>query len=303
MKHKNGILTAFLLNLVFSFLELFGGIYTGSAAIISDAVHDFGDALSIGLSLIFEKISKRAPDSKYTYGYARYSALGAFITHGIMILSSAAVIVNAVYRLLHPGELNSGGMLIFAVFGLAANLAAFFATKGGGSLGGRAVNLHMLEDVLGWGAVLVGAAIIRLTGLAVIDPILSILVAVFILVEALRSIGDVLALFLDKSTVTGITCEQVEQAALECKGVVEVHHVHLRSFDGINHCASLHIVFCGDDWEGVKREVKSRISELGVSHVTVECEKEGTQCDDLRHRSEGIGRAHSHHTHSHSHSR
>ena len=160
MKPETRILTAFLLNLTFSLFECVGGILTGSVAILSDAVHDLGDALGIGLSYLLERKSRRPPDRTCTYGYARYSVLGGVLTSGLLLLGSAAVICHAAGRLAAPPELNYDGMIVFALIGMCVNGAAAWFTRGGDSLNRRAVSLHMLEDVLGWAAVLVGALVI-----------------------------------------------------------------------------------------------------------------------------------------------
>jgi cobalt-zinc-cadmium efflux system protein len=159
MKTEKNILIAFVLNFAFSIFEFVGGIFTGSVAIISDAIHDIGDAASIGISYFLEKKSKQQPDAEYTYGYARYSVLGSLITTLILLVGSAVVIYNAIGRIIAPTEINYGGMILFAVVGVCVNFGAAFLTRDGHSLNQKAVNLHMLEDVLGWVVVLVGAVV------------------------------------------------------------------------------------------------------------------------------------------------
>ena len=166
MKTQRNILIAFLLNFGFSIFELFGGIFTGSVAILSDAVHDVGDAASIGASYFLEKKSKKQPDEIYTYGYARYSVVGSVITTLILLVGSVLVVWNAVERILHPVEIDYNGMILFAVVGVVINFCAAFFTREGDSLNQKAVNLHMLEDVLGWLVVLIGAVVMRFTDCA-----------------------------------------------------------------------------------------------------------------------------------------
>ena len=187
MKTEKNIFIAFILNLFFSFFELFGGIYTGSVAITSDAVHDMGDALSIGVSYLFEKKSKRQPDEKYTYGYTKYSVMGGAITCIILLCSSVAVIINAAKKLINPTEIDYNGMIIFAIIGVIINSVAAFFTREGDTVNQKAVNLHMLEDVLGWIVVLIGAIVMRFTNLAIIDPIMSIGVALFIVINTAKN--------------------------------------------------------------------------------------------------------------------
>ena len=114
MKTEKNILIAFILNLTFSVFEFIGGVVTGSVAIVSDAVHDIGDAVSIGISYFLEKKSKKQPDEKYTYGYARYSVIGSVITTLILLFGSFMVISNAVNRIITPVEINYNGMILFA---------------------------------------------------------------------------------------------------------------------------------------------------------------------------------------------
>ena len=180
MKTEKNILIAFVLNLSFSLIEFVGGIFTGSVAIISDAVHDMGDALSIGIAYALEKKSHKQPDKKYTYGYGRFSVLGGLITTVILFVGSVVVIINAVDRIINPTEINYNGMIAFAIVGVVINFAAAYFTRESGSINQRAVNLHMLEDVLGWVVVLIGAVVMRFTDIAIIDPIMSIGVSVFI---------------------------------------------------------------------------------------------------------------------------
>ena len=149
MKSEKNILIAFILNLNFSVFEFFGGIFTNSVAIISDSIHDIGDAVSIGISYFLEKKSKKQPDNTYTYGYLRYSVIGSIITTLILLVGSVLVVINAVKRILNPVDINYNGMIIFAIIGVVVNFLAAYFTRHGDSLNQKAVNLHMLEDVLG----------------------------------------------------------------------------------------------------------------------------------------------------------
>ena len=212
MKTEKNILLAFILNLAFSVFEFVGGIFTGSVAIVSDALHDIGDAASIGISYFLEKKSKKQPDEEYTYGYARYSVFGSVITTVILLFGSIMVISNAVNRIIEPAEINYNGMIVFAIIGTSVNLAAAFLTRDGNSLNQKAVNLHMIEDVLGWVVVLLGAIVMRFTDFALIDPIMSIGVAVFILVNALKNLKEAIDLFLEK-TPHGVAVKEITTLA------------------------------------------------------------------------------------------
>ena len=276
MKTERNILIAFILNLSFSVFEFFGGIFTGSVAIVSDAVHDLGDALSIGISYFLEKKSKKKPDEKYTYGYARYSVVGSVITTLILFVGSIAVIYNAILRIINPAPINYDGMIIFAVFGVIINFLAAVITHGGHSLNQRAVSLHMFEDVLGWAVVLLGAIVMRFTDFALLDAVLSIGVALFIFINAFRNLREVLDLFLEK-TPRGFEISEIKEHILEVDGVIDVHHIHVWSMDGESNFATMHIV-TNEDGHTIKDSIRKELAEHGIAHVTLELEKENEDC-------------------------
>ena len=278
MKSEKNIFIAFILNLLFSAFEFAGGFYTGSIAIISDAVHDLGDAASIGISYLLEKKSKKEPDERYTYGYARYSVIGGAITTVILLISSFIVIINAAERILNPTKINYNGMIIIGIMGIAINLAAAYFTHDGDSLNQKAVNLHMLEDVLGWVTVLIGAIVMRFTDFSVIDPLMSMGVAVFIILGCLRNLKKIIDIVLDK-TPSGISIAEIKERLLKIDGVKDVHHIHLRSLDGHSNYATFHIV-TDSDMRCIKKSARAVISELGITHATIETESSDEYCEE-----------------------
>ncbi len=298
MKTERNILIAFILNLAFSVFEFVGGIFTGSVAILSDAVHDIGDAASIGISYFLERKSKRKPDENYTYGYARYSVTGSVITTLILLFGSLAVIYNAVGRIISPVEINYSGMIIFAVIGVAVNVCAAFFTRESGSMNQKAVNLHMLEDALGWIVVLIGAVVMRFTDFYIIDPIMSIGVAIFILINAVRNLKEALDLFLEK-TPHGISVGEIKEHIEKIDGIKEVHHIHIWSMDGQNNFATMHVVTDGDNHE-VKHLVREELKEHGISHATLELESIDEHCHEKECKQEhNHSRSCGHHHHHH----
>ena len=296
MKTDKKILIAFLLNLCFSVLEFVGGALTNSVAIMSDAVHDLGDAVSIGLSWILEQKSKRQPDSVYTYGYARYSVMGSVITTMILLVGSLLVIYNAVRRLFSPEPIHYDGMLLCAVIGVIVNLCAAWFTRQGDSLNQKAVNLHMLEDVLGWIVVLIGAVVMRFTDITVLDALLSIGVAVFILINALKNLKQVLDLFLEKIP-HGVELTELKAHLCEIEGVEDVHHIHVWSIDGYRNYATMHVVATGDSHH-IKHALRQELQEHGIGHATLELEHPGEHChEETCHVEEVTHCGHHHHHH------
>ena len=280
MKTEKNILFAFIINLTFSIFEFIGGIFTGSVAIISDAVHDIGDATSIGVSYFLEKKSKKQPDEKYTYGYARYSVIGSVITTLILLFGSAMVIYNAVLRIINPTEINYNGMLIFAIIGVCVNFGAALITRKGDSLNQEAVNLHMHEDVLGWIVVLIGAIVMSFTDITIIDPLMSIGVAIFILINAIKNLGKVLELFLEK-TPRNLSISELREHIQKIDGVIDVHHIHVWSIDGYNNYATMHIV-TNDNARNIKSKIRDELKEHSIGHVTLELEAENEHCHEKR---------------------
>ena len=273
MNSQKNMYLAFLLNLFFSVFELIGGVLTGSIAILSDAIHDLGDAASIGFACVLEKKSTRPPDDTYTYGYGRYAALGGLLTTLILVAGSGIAIFGAVRRLIHPTAIHYDGMLLLAAVGVVVNAAAAMLTRHGDTLNRRAVNLHMLEDVLGWLTVLLGAVVMKFTGLTVLDPLLSIGVAIFILVHAVGNLREALDLFLERAP-RGISVADLRACANGVEGVTEVRHVHLRALTEQTCDATLHVTVSGDP-TAIKADIRRRLAELGIHHVTIEVDDAG----------------------------
>ncbi|MBR3888540.1 MAG: cation transporter [Clostridia bacterium] len=303
MRSDKNILVAFILNLAFSIFELIGGAFTNSVAIISDAIHDMGDAISIGAAYVLERKSKGKPDKNYTYGYLRYSVLGSLITTLILLIGSVLVIYNSIVRIINPVEINYDGMIIFAIVGAVVNFLAAYFTRDGKSLNQKAVNLHMLEDVLGWIVVLVGAIIMRFTDWAIIDPLLSIGVAGFILYHALRNLKEIVDIILEK-TPSGIDVDEITKLIKQVDGIIGVHHMHIWSMDGYHNYATMHLV-TQRNFQEVKAEVKKLLSKHNIGHVTIECEMKFEYCPDkvcrIEHIESSCGCGHHHHHHGHSH--
>ena len=297
MKTEKNILIAFILNLSFSVFEIIGGFFTGSVAIISDAVHDLGDAASIGISYFLEKKSKKQPDNTYTYGYARFSVMGSVITTLILLFGSVMVIYNAILRIINPVEINYNGMIVFAIVGALVNFLAAYFTKDGDSLNQKAVNLHMLEDVLGWIVVLVGAIIMRFTDIRIIDPLMSMGVAIFIFVNALKNLKEVLDLFLEKIP-NNISIEEIKNHIKEIDGVVDVHHIHIWSMDGYLNYATMHIV-ANENSHEIKDKIREELKEHGIGHATLEIESPTDHCHEEHCHIEETHHSHSHHHHHH----
>ena len=279
MKTEKNILVAFIFNISFSIFELIGGLFTNSVSIMSDAVHDLADAISIGISLILEKISKKKPNEEYTYGYIRYSVFGALITTTILTVGSILVIIGGVNRIINPRIINYDGMIIFAIFGVVINFMAAYFTKEGDSVNQKAVNLHMLEDVLGWVVVLICSILMKFTDISIIDSIMSICIAIFILINAFKNLKNILDLFFFFFP-KNISIKNLKNDLLKIKDVVDVHHVHVWSMDGISNYATMHVVTRSDNQKMLKNKIKKDLKKIGIIHTTVEIECMEEKCNE-----------------------
>lgn len=279
--HRN-IRLAFFLNLTFTVIELVGGIWTNSAAILSDALHDLGDSLSLGVAWYFQKLSTRSSDHRFTYGYRRFSVLGAIINSLVLITGSAVILIETIPRLIRPETPNAQGMIYLAIGGLIFNGIAAYRMTNGHSLNERAMYLHLLEDVLGWAATLLAAIIIEFTGLVLLDPVLAILIALFILFNVYKNLRKALKIIL-QATPEGIDPQKIHNDLRSISEVEDAHDCHIWSMDGNYHILSIHLVLHKLDNEADLMRIKSRAKEIlkdhGVDHSTIEFEVEKEHCD------------------------
>ena len=268
MKSTHTLGTAFFLNAAFSLVELTGGIITGSTAILSDAVHDFGDALGIGLSCWFEKRSKHQADEQYTFGYARYTILGGVLSALMLVFGSVVMIVHAIGRLQNPVELQYSGMMAVAIVGVFVNVAAARLVHRGETLNEKAVFWHLLEDVLGWVVVLIGAVVMRLTDWVWIDPLLSIGVATFVAIHAVGHLREGIPIFLEKAP-SAVSAKELLARIEAVDGVERIEKLYLWSLDDTQHCAALQLQISGEE-EIVKGDVRAVLEEYGIVKEVIE---------------------------------
>lgn len=277
--------TAFFLNLAFTLIEIAGGLLTNSMAILSDALHDLGDSLALGLSWRFARLSKRTGDEVYTFGYRRFSLLGALAMSVFLFGGGAVVLFESIPRILSPEATNVPGMLGIAVVGVVVNGVAALRMRGGSSLGERIVTWHFVEDVLGWVAVLIAALVMMFHDIPIIDPILSILITLYVLWNVGKRLKDTLVILL-QGVPDGVDLNTVVAAIRAVPGVCDVHHTHIWSQDGEHHVLTAHVVIENadsfDEVAALRGQIKGELLHLGIRHATIEIEsREGTGCSDV----------------------
>lgn len=273
---------AFFLNLVFSIIELAGGLITNSVAILSDAIHDFGDSISLGLSWFLQKKSNKKSDEFYSYGYKRFSLLGAIFISVVLIISSFFIIRESIERIITPEEANAKGMMIMTVLGIAVNGFAVLRLRSGHSMNERAVSLHLLEDVFGWVAVLVAGIVMLFVDFPVIDPLLSIAITVWVLYNVYRNLRNTFRVLLQE-TPQNIDVNLMLTRIKDLPPVRDIHDFHLWSLDGERNIMTLHVVTSETVNPGILLQLKHDIREVAhsfsIEHVTLEFENE-TESDD-----------------------
>jgi cobalt-zinc-cadmium efflux system protein len=272
---------AFFLNLAFTAAEIVGGLATNSLAILADALHDFGDSTSLGLSWYLQRLSGRGRDAGFSYGYRRFSLLAALTSTVVLIGGSLLVLSEAVPRLLRPQHANAPGMLVFALLGVGVNGLAALRLRGASSINARAVAWHLLEDVLGWAAVLLVSVVLLFSDLYILDPILSVLITLYVLAGVVRNLRRTLRVLL-QAVPEGVDLQRLEERIHRLPKVVGTHHTHVWSLDGIDHILTAHVVVedgaSRDDIAALKQGIRAISEDLHLEHTTLEVEHESEDC-------------------------
>ena len=266
---------AFFLNLAFTIIEIIGGVWTNSVAVLADAVHDLGDSLSLGFAWYLQKFSKRKPDNQFTYGYQRFSLLGASITALVLILGGVVILSETIPRIWNPQAAHATGMIGLALLGILVNGLAVLQTQGGKSLSEQMVSLHLLEDVLGWGVVLIGAVIMYFFEVPFIDPLLSIGITLWVLYNVVRHLVKVARIFL-LAVPAGVDVAEVRLILEELEGVEAIQQLQIWSLDGVEHVLTTHLRGAGilslKELTTLKAAAMKALHPLGFKLVTIEWE-------------------------------
>jgi cobalt-zinc-cadmium efflux system protein len=282
--HDSGqnIAVAFFLNLFFCIIELIGGLFTNSIAILSDALHDFGDSISLGMAWYFQKIAKRKPDARYTYGYKRFSTLSALMNSLILLTGSGIVLFESVQRIFEPAKTNAQGMFVLAILGVAVNGAAVFRLRKGSSLNERVVSLHMLEDVLGWVAVLIASAVMMFVNVPVLDPLLSIGISFYILYNVYHNLRSVFRVILQGKPAE-VDEKVIRESLLGLPNVLEIHDLHIWTLDSEYMVLTVHLVVDSSiekkEQQALRAAAHQMLKEKNIQHATIEIESALEACE------------------------
>ncbi len=276
---------AFFINLAFTLVEVVGGWWTGSIAVLTDAMHDAGDCLVLGTAWYLQRVAMKGRDVHYSYGYGRYSMLGGWLTSVVLTIGSVVMLVVSIPKLWAPSSPDANGMMLIALFGLVMNGLAAWKLHGGGTLNERGAYLHLLEDVLGWATVLVGAVIIHFTGWAVIDPLLSIAISLFICVNSLRTLRKGTGILMQEIPA-GLDMAAVRAKLLAIPHVSDLHDQHTWTLDGSFVVHTVHLIVADVDLPSalaLKARAREELLAMGIHHATIELEWADEHCGLAHH--------------------
>ena len=273
---------AFWVNLFFALIELVGGFFVNSVAIMSDALHDFGDSISLGTAWYLEKKSTQKADKSFSFGYSRHSLLGALINSIILIAGSSFVLYESIHRIIKPEMSNASGMIIFALIGILVNGVVAYKMSKGESMNEKVVYWHIMEDVLGWFAVLIGGFVLYFYESPYIDPILSILITCYILYGVVKRLMETMHFFL-QGVPDDIDLDVILAEIKSIPHVKNIHHTHVWSLDGQRHVFTSHVKLEKiDDFtelKSIKESIKKLLDEYQFTHYTIDVELDEESCD------------------------
>ena len=270
MTTKGGVWLAFFLNLSYAIVEFIAGGVFGSSAVLADSVHDLGDAIAIGVSAVLETISNREEDSHYTLGYKRFSLLGALVTAVILMTGSVLVILENITKLFHPQPVNDEGILWLGIIAVSINVLANLVVRKGKTKNESILSLHFLEDTLGWLAVILMAIVLRFTDWYILDPLLSLVISIFILSKAIPRFWSTLKIFLD-AVPEGVDIKQVKSDLEQLDHVASLNQLNLWTMDGLEKNAIVHVCLKEiEQMELCKESIRSKLKDCGFQNITIE---------------------------------
>jgi cobalt-zinc-cadmium efflux system protein len=275
---------AFLLNLGFAIFELIGGLLTNSVAVLSDALHDLGDSLSLGIAWLLNRYADRSADT-------RFSLLGALLNSAILVGGSLFVLSEAIQRLQNPQPFSEGGLILIALIGIAVNTLAALRLREGGTLNARVLSWHLIEDVLGWAAVLVMGVVTLFVDAPILDPLLSIGITVFVLINAVRNVWATERVFM-QSVPPGVNLTDVEHKLVAVQGVQSVHNLRIWSLDGEHNVLSAHLVVHPQTdaatLQRIKADSRAAIADLHLDDSAIQLDFGDADCSDDSYLHKGV---------------
>ena len=273
-KSENRILVAFLLNMIFTFVEICGSALTGSVTILSDAVHDFGDCIALAMAWRIEKLSKRPANERYQFGYRRFSVVAGLVNNLILLAGGVVLIVASVQRFFHPRAIDGRGMLVFAVFGILVNGTAMLLTAKGKNINEKTISMHMLEDVLTWFTVFFVGVVMCFYELPVLDSLLSVAMTLVIFAGVFRNLKKITAIITVRSPLEPHEYRELKARIDGLNGVGVLEDLRLFTMDGEDKnaeaCLVLYEEISAEDMMQLFLQVKKSCEDFGIGHTVIQ---------------------------------
>lgn len=258
-----------LFNLTFSILEIIGGFLTNSISIISSAIHDFGDSITVCLENLFNKKSKQKPNNKYSFGYSRYKLIGKFFTSILLLITSGIIIYFAINRIKNPLNINYDGMIIFSIFGILLNAYVAYKLKND-----KENNYNTMIDVYGWLIVLISSILIKLFKIFIIDPVVAIIMALYMLYQTYKYLNEIFIAIMEKVPVA-LNIDKIQNdIIINNSNIKEIDNLNIWSIDNKNIYFTGHIILNENlDYKKIielKNNIKKYLNEQNINHITLE---------------------------------
>lgn len=258
-----------LFNLTFSILEIIGGFLTNSISIISSAIHDFSDSITVCLENLFNKKSKQKPNNKYSFGYSRYKLIGKFFTSILLLITSGIIIYFAINRIKNPLNINYDGMIIFSIFGILLNAYVAYKLKND-----KENNYNTMIDVYGWLIVLISSILIKLFKIFIIDPVVAIIMALYMLYQTYKYLNEIFNAIMEKVPVA-LNIDKIQNdIIINNSNIKEIDNLNIWSIDNKNIYFTGHIILNENlDYKKIielKNNIKKYLNEQNINHITLE---------------------------------
>ncbi len=279
-----------LLNLLFVIVESGFGFASNSVGLLSDAGHNLSDTISLLLAFLAFRLSKVAPNKKYTYGLSKSTILVSLINACILLIAIGMIVMESIRKFKNPQPIDENTMIWVAAVGILINFgtAMLFNKDRKRDLNVKGAFIHMAMDALVSVGVVVSGIIIKYTGWYVIDPILGLVIAVIIFITTWDLLRQSIRLSLD-GVPEDIDIDKIRKLVEDTDGVMGIHHLHIWAIGTSENALTTHITISDNADEGkIKKEIKQKLKANGIDHATIETEPKGYICDDDHCECNGI---------------
>jgi len=272
-KAGDNLAFVFFMNLAFNIIVIVGGLATNSVAILADCIHDLSDTISIAFAWVLEKVSQKDSTDNYSYGYQRFSILGAVIISVFVIIMAFVILQEAIPRLFAPEGVDAEGMLVISIIGLVFKSLSVYRLHKGETFNEKAIFFHQLGDIFEWLAILIlSVVLIFWDGAPYLDPFVSIGIALWLIFNLGRNLYKSLEVLLQK-TPDYFDVNEFKNFILDIQGVNAIDDFHIWSLDGIDSVMTLKVdVDFGQDVSQIKKEIYDISNRYHVVDITIELE-------------------------------